>query len=188
MRIRLLFFVLVVLISCSKEQEFNDKLVHENSTGMNLDDFEKSNQKSSKKKGGEDCLNNCFYTPDFNFWSTTSTLLGQVTFHWNYGGSIVLNPNVCNTTVYIQFRAINNVTTCEGATVTYTESYNMDITNDFLATSSGQIVVDAPAGSNATIQNYELPNKIYEYRIVITAQCGVLSCCYDTDWDCFSTT
>jgi hypothetical protein len=187
MKIRILFFAFVIFISCSEEQEINDKQLNENSKEISLDDFEKSNQQSSIKKG-DDCLDNCFYTPDFNFWSTTSTLQGQVTFHWNYGGSIVLNPDVCNTTAYIQFRAINNETTCDGETVVYSGNYNMDITNDFLATSSGQIVVSAPAGSNAVIQNYELPNKIYEYRIVITAQCGVLSCCYDTDWDCFSTT
>ena len=187
MKNSILFFVIIICISCSKEQEFNDEPLNENSKEITLDDIEKSNLQSNIQDE-DDCLDDCFYAADFNFWSTTSSTQRQVTFYWNYGGSIVLDPNDCNTTAYIQFRTINNVTACEGDTVAYTSDFKMDITEDFLATSSGQIVVDAPVGLNAIIQNYELPNKIYEYRIVVTAQCGIWYCCYDTDWDCFSNT
>lgn len=187
MRNSMFLLFLVISISCSMEQEFNDEQLNENSKEISLADIKKSNLKSDIIDD-DNCIDNCFYAPNFNFWKTTSSQEKKVTFHWNYGGSVVLNPNECDTTVYIQFRANNNITACEGDTVLYTEDFKMDVTDDFLTSSSGQIVVDVPVGLNAIIQNYELPNKIYEFRIFISVKCGIWYCCYDTDWDCFSNT
>ena len=47
MKNSILFFVLVICISCSKEQEFNDEQLNENSKEITLDDIEKSNLQSN---------------------------------------------------------------------------------------------------------------------------------------------
>jgi len=132
------------------------------------------------------CLDNCFLTLDFG--ATTFPIAQEVRFDWNYSASIATNPNVCNTTAIIEFRAITNVTSCNGIVTPYTESFSMDISSDFLANPSGSITVDAPVGAGAVIANYELPNKVYEFRLWVRAQCGLLYCCHNTDWDCFANT
>ena len=82
MKNSILFFVIVICISCSKEQEFNNEQLNENSKEITLDDIEKSNLQSNIQDE-DDCLDDCFYGADFNFWSTTSSIQRQVTFYWN---------------------------------------------------------------------------------------------------------
>ena len=183
MKFKLLILALILFASCSKEQTSDENVLNSDSKEISLDDFKDVQEQSDDKRGRGNCLDNCFFPPDFNFSHTFNSIEGEVVFQWSYGGSIALNPDVCNTTAYIQFKTYNGV--CNATTTfPFSENHYMDITDEFLGASPGQITVHAPV-MGAVIDDFELPSKIYEYRLIINAQCGMLSCCQDTDWVCF---
>ncbi len=183
MKFKLLILALILFASCSKEQTSDENVLNSDSKEISLDDFKDVQEQSDDKRGRGNCLDNCF-APGFDFWSSTNAALAQVSFNWQYSPSIVLNPSACNTTVYLQIRAIEDQTFCGDDVAFYDEEFNVDITDEFLTGSPGQIVMNI-VGPGADIENYELTYKLYEYRVIINASCGLFTCCQDTDWECF---